>query len=72
MWSESLKSIASKCHKNYNIPIFPHLHFFYDWNITLMETFFYIGVVKRPFSQKMQNMTGILYYSNFFVRERTG
>jgi hypothetical protein len=29
-----------------------------------METFFYIGVVKRPFSQKMQNMTGKLYFLN--------
>ena len=28
MWSESLKSIASKCHKNYNISTFTHLHFF--------------------------------------------
>ena len=27
----------------------------------MTETFFYIGVVKRPFSQKMQNMTGKLY-----------
>jgi hypothetical protein len=26
--SQSLKSIASKYHKNYNIPIFTHLHFF--------------------------------------------
>jgi hypothetical protein len=37
-----------------------------------METFFYIGVVKRPFSQKMQNMTGKLYLFHFFLRERTG
>jgi hypothetical protein len=36
-----------------------------------METFFYIGVVKRPFSQKIQNMTGKLYFFHFFVRERT-
>jgi hypothetical protein len=37
-----------------------------------METFFYIGVVERAFSPKMQNMTGKLYFFHFFARERTG
>ena len=71
MWSENLKSIASKCQKNYNIPIFTHLHFFMTETSLLWKNSSILEWLKDLFHKNDKYDGTIIFFFIFmFVNEQ--